>query len=55
MDKNPRSAGDAELIEVQKSSYDLFLRPADAETRQTGCDGIQGVFSVRFFPDQGLQ
>jgi DNA-directed RNA polymerase beta subunit len=34
------------LIEVQKSSYDLFLRSGDAETPTDG-DGIQGVFQSR--------
>ncbi len=35
------------LIEVQKSSYDLFLRSGDAETPTDG-DGIQGVFQSVF-------
>ena len=35
------------LIEVQKSSYDLFLNSGDAETPTDG-DGIQGVFQSVF-------
>ncbi|GEK71003.1 MULTISPECIES: DNA-directed RNA polymerase subunit beta [Paracoccus] len=35
------------LIEVQKSSYDLFLRSGDAEGHQDG-EGIQGVFQSVF-------
>ncbi|HMO72738.1 MAG TPA: DNA-directed RNA polymerase subunit beta, partial [Paracoccaceae bacterium] len=35
------------LIEVQKSSYDLFLRSGDAERPQDG-EGIQGVFQSVF-------
>ncbi|WP_323716702.1 DNA-directed RNA polymerase subunit beta [Paracoccus aminovorans] len=35
------------LIEVQKSSYDLFLRSGEAEGHQDG-EGIQGVFQSVF-------
>ncbi|SMO88181.1 DNA-directed RNA polymerase subunit beta [Paracoccus laeviglucosivorans] len=35
------------LIEVQKSSYDLFLRSGEAEQHQDG-EGIQGVFQSVF-------
>jgi DNA-directed RNA polymerase subunit beta len=35
------------LIEVQKSSYDLFLNSGDAETPQDG-EGLQGVFQSVF-------
>ena len=35
------------LIEVQKSSYDLFLRSGDSDKPLEG-EGIQGTFS-RFF------
>ncbi|MFC3528526.1 DNA-directed RNA polymerase subunit beta [Paracoccus mangrovi] len=35
------------LIEVQKSSYDLFLRSGDAAAHQDG-EGIQGVFQSVF-------
>ena len=35
------------LIEVQKSSYDLFLRSGDAEKPQDG-EGLQGVFQSVF-------
>ena len=35
------------LIEVQKSSYDLFLNSGDADTPQDG-EGIQGVFQSVF-------
>ncbi|WBU53739.1 DNA-directed RNA polymerase subunit beta [Paracoccus sp. SCSIO 75233] len=35
------------LIEVQKSSYDLFLRSGDAEAHSDG-EGIQGVFQSVF-------
>ena len=35
------------LIEVQKSSYDLFLRSGEAETHTDG-NGIQGVFQSVF-------
>ena len=35
------------LIEVQKSSYDLFLKSGDAE-KPTDGDGIQGVFQSVF-------
>ncbi|RDW14869.1 DNA-directed RNA polymerase subunit beta [Paracoccus thiocyanatus] len=35
------------LIEVQKSSYDLFLRSGDAQGHQDG-EGIQGVFQSVF-------
>ncbi|MDB6178588.1 DNA-directed RNA polymerase subunit beta [Paracoccus sp. Z330] len=35
------------LIEVQKSSYDLFLKSGDGDSHQDG-DGIQGVFQSVF-------
>ena len=41
------------LIEVQKSSYDLFLKSGDAETPTDG-EGITGVFPVGL-PDQRFQ
>ena len=34
------------LIEVQKSSYDLFLDSGDAGTPQDG-EGLQGVFDIK--------
>ena len=35
------------LIEVQKSSYDLFLNSGDQDSPIDG-EGIQGVFSISF-------
>ncbi len=45
------------LIEVQKASYDLFLRSGDAEKPLDG-EGIQGVFQsvfpIKDFNDNAL-
>jgi DNA-directed RNA polymerase subunit beta len=36
------------LIEVQKSSYDLFLNSGDAAEQPTDGEGIMGVFQSVF-------